>query len=171
MIVHGRGIDYEKHCKYAFGSYIQANDDPKIKNSNSPRTLDCIYLRYSDNIQGGHELLHLPTNHIIVRQYVTQVPISPAIIKQEHQIVETEEMPNGLMIKNRVNNVIYDHARIAGVDYENDAPFNDKPDNDDDNNNDDGEYDEMDPDEIEGLAYNPTKINQEQHELDDDQEE
>jgi hypothetical protein len=44
MIVHGRGIDYEKHCKYAFGSYMQAHDDPKIKNSNSPRTLDCIYL-------------------------------------------------------------------------------------------------------------------------------
>jgi hypothetical protein len=80
---------------------------------------DCIYLRYSDNIQGGHELLHLPTNQIIVRQYVTHVPISPAITKQVHQISETEEMPNGLKIKNRVNNILYDHVWIAGVDYEN----------------------------------------------------
>jgi hypothetical protein len=81
--------------------------------------------------KGGHELPHLPTNQIIVRQYVTHVPISPAIIKQVHQIAEAEEMPNGLKIKNRVNNVLYDHAWITGVDYENDeddekdAPFND----------------------------------------------
>jgi hypothetical protein len=46
-------------------------------------------------------------------------------------------MPNGLKIKNIVNNIRYDHAWIAGVDYENDeddendASFNDKPDNDD----------------------------------------
>jgi hypothetical protein len=72
-----------------------------------------------------------------VRQYVTHVPISPAIFKQVYQIAETEEMPNGLKIKNIVNNIRYDHAWIAGVDYENDeddendASFNDKPDNDD----------------------------------------
>jgi hypothetical protein len=56
-------------------------------------------------------------------------------------------------------------------DDENDAPFSDEPEHDDDDNNDDGEYDEMDPDEIEGLAYNPTRISQVQHEHDDDQEE
>jgi hypothetical protein len=112
-----------------------------------------------------------------VRQYVTHSPISPAIIKQLHQIAETEEMPNGLKIKNRVNNVLYDHAWIAGVDYENDehddndAPLNDKPNNDDDNNNNDGKYDKIDPDEIEDLAYNPTRFNQAKHEHDDDQEE
>jgi hypothetical protein len=100
-----------------------------------------------------------------LRQNVTHVLISPAIIKQVHQIAEAEEMLNGLKIENRVNNVLYNHACIAGVDYENDAPFNDEP------NNDDGEYDKMNPDEIEGLAYNPTRINQEHHEHDDDQEE
>jgi hypothetical protein len=44
MIVHGRGIEYEKHCKFAFENYMQAHEDPKIKIANSPRTLDCIYL-------------------------------------------------------------------------------------------------------------------------------
>jgi hypothetical protein len=32
--------------------------------------------------------------------------------------------------------------------------------NDNDNNNDEGKYDKINPDEIEGIAYNPTRINQ-----------
>jgi hypothetical protein len=31
MILHQRNLDYEKHCKHAFGSYVQAHDDPKPK--------------------------------------------------------------------------------------------------------------------------------------------
>jgi hypothetical protein len=41
-----------------------------------------------------------------VRQYVTHVPISPAIIKQLYQIAEAEEIPNCIKIRNRVNNVL-----------------------------------------------------------------
>ena len=28
VILHQRGLDYNKHCKYQFGSYVQAHDDP-----------------------------------------------------------------------------------------------------------------------------------------------
>jgi hypothetical protein len=48
MINHGKTLDFAKHCKCAFGTFVQAHDDPKPKNSNHPRILDCIYL-YSDN--------------------------------------------------------------------------------------------------------------------------
>jgi hypothetical protein len=44
MILHHKNMDYNKHCKHAFGTYVQAHEDPKLKNSNSPRTIDCIYL-------------------------------------------------------------------------------------------------------------------------------
>jgi hypothetical protein len=64
-ILHQRNLDYNKHCQYVFGSYIQAHDNTNPKNSNSPWTVDCIYLRYRDNFQGGHELLNLETNQII----------------------------------------------------------------------------------------------------------
>jgi hypothetical protein len=48
------------------------------------------------NAQGGHELLHLQT----------------------HQLAVLDDMPLGLQITNRANNVIFDTAWIAGVDYD-----------------------------------------------------
>jgi hypothetical protein len=63
--LHQRNLEYNKHCRQVFGSYIQAHDNTSPKNSNSPWTIDCIYLRYRDNFQGGHELLNLETNQII----------------------------------------------------------------------------------------------------------
>ena len=59
MIVHHQSLDYEKHCKYPFGTYVQGHDEPLKTNINAPRSLDCIYLRYTANQQGGHELFHL----------------------------------------------------------------------------------------------------------------
>jgi hypothetical protein len=99
MILHQRNLDYEKHCKHAFGSYVQAHDDPKSKNTNASRTLDCIYLRYTDNIQGVHELLHLQTNEIVYRQYITLVPITSSVIKQVHELAVMQKMPHGLKVK------------------------------------------------------------------------
>ena len=81
MILHQRNLDYTKHCQYALGTYVQAHEEPKISNTNAPRSLDCLYMRYNDNAQGGHELLHLQTNSLIKRRRVTPVPITPAIIK------------------------------------------------------------------------------------------
>jgi hypothetical protein len=68
MILHRRNVDYQKHCKYVFGAYVQGHVNSHPKNTNAPRTLDCIYLQYLDNMQGGHELLHLATNRIIMQQ-------------------------------------------------------------------------------------------------------
>jgi hypothetical protein len=64
---------------------VQAHDDPKPKNTNASRTLDCIYLRYTDNIQGGHELAVM------------------------------QKMPHGLKVKNRINNLLYAHTWTPGV--------------------------------------------------------
>ena len=67
-ILHGKPLDYNKHCRYAFGAYVQAHDDDITnKNSMQPRTLDCIYLRPVTNQQGGHELLTLDKWSIITR--------------------------------------------------------------------------------------------------------
>jgi hypothetical protein len=148
MFLHQINLDYEKHCKHAFGSYVQAHDDPKPKNTNASRTLNCIYLRYKDNIQGGQKLPHLQTNEIICRQYITPVPITSSIIKQVHELAVMQKMPHGLKIKNRINNYLYDHTWIPGVEED---------ENIENGNGDDEQevdfYDEMEPDEIEGLAH------------------
>ena len=155
MILHQRNLDYNKHCQYAMGTYVQAHEEPKISNTNAPRSLDCIYMRYNDNAQGGHELLHLQTNSLLKRRRVTPVPITPAIIKQVHTLAEQEGMPDGLKIENRTGQLFYDAAWIAGVDY-NEEDFDDQFEedyNNEDSERDDDElaehqFDEVDPDEI-----------------------
>ena len=164
MILHQRNLDYDKHCQYSFGTYVQAHDEPDPSNTNAPRTLDGIYLCYNDNEQGGHDVLHLQTNRIITRRRVTPIPITPAIIKMVHRIAENDGMPKGLKITNNTGQVLYDSTWIAGVDYE-EEEFEDEdfePDSDeesddsDDYKSDDSKqedmYDEMDPDDIAALA-------------------
>jgi hypothetical protein len=113
MILHHCNVDYQKHCKYVFGTYVQGHDDSHPKNTSAPTTLDCIYLQYLDSMQGGHELLHSATNRIIMRQYVTEVPITSTIIQQIHDIANIEGMPKGLKVKNFTNQIFYDAAWIA----------------------------------------------------------
>ena len=158
MILHQRNLDYARHCQYTFGTYVQAHEEPVFSNTNAPRSLDCIFLRYNDNVQGGHELLHLPTNSLITRRTITPLPLTPAIMNQVHALAVQENMPDGLKIANRTGQLFYDSAWIAGVDYDNEA-FEDAQDEDyedqdtsDNESNDEilGEedYDEMTPDEI-----------------------
>ena len=158
MILHQRNLDYARHCQYTFGTYVQAHEEPVFSNTNAPRSLDCIFLRYNDNVQGGHELLHLPTNSLITRRTITPLPLTPAIMNQVHALAVQENMPDGLKISNRTGQLFYDSAWIAGVDYDNEA-FEDAQDEDyedqdasDNESNDEilGEedYDEMTPDEI-----------------------
>ena len=69
MIMHHQNLDYEKHCKFSFGTYVQAHDEPQPSNTQQARTLDCIYLRPAANAQGGHECFHIPTNRTIMSSY------------------------------------------------------------------------------------------------------
>ena len=80
MILHQQNLDYAKHCSVAFGSYVQAHTEPEPKNTQHPRTIDCIYLRYVDNAQGGHHLLDLRTRRTIKRRTVTTVTITQNLL-------------------------------------------------------------------------------------------
>ena len=95
MIMHHENLDYERHCKYQIGEYVQAHDEPPQTNTNAARSLDCIYLRPMDNAQGGHELLHLQTNKVVKRRQLTKVPITPSIINQVHALAVLDGMPEG----------------------------------------------------------------------------
>ena len=80
-IMHQQTLDYSKHCAVPFGTYVQAHNEPIFKNSQHPRAIDCIYLRYVDNFQGGHHLLDLNTGQTIKRRTITQVPITQNVIE------------------------------------------------------------------------------------------
>jgi hypothetical protein len=120
MIMHQQSIDYNKPCSITFGSYVQAPTEPNLQNSQHPRTLDCIYLCYVDNDQGGHQLLDLHTAWMIKRHAVTIVPIKKTIIDLVHAMATNNKMPDGIKIEMNSGMTIYDSSWIAGVVYDND---------------------------------------------------
>jgi hypothetical protein len=63
--MHQQSLDYYKHCSIAFGSYVQAHTYLNPQNTQHPRTLDSIYLRYIDNGQGCFQVLDLGTGGMI----------------------------------------------------------------------------------------------------------
>jgi hypothetical protein len=177
MILHQQNLNYDRHCRYGLGTYVQANNDPNPTNTNEPRTLDCIYLRYNDNIQGGHDLLHLPTNRIIMRSRVTSIPITPAVINQVHTMARQQAQPEGLKISNRYNVILYDAAWIAGVDFEeeddeddDDSDYESDEEPSDDDDDDDDHYDPVDADYEELDQDNEDEIEEEEIQEDEDRD-
>ena len=65
MIVTGKGIDYDKQCKTAFGAYVQALNKSNPTNTMEPRTIGCIYLRYIEGHETGYELMNLTTGKLL----------------------------------------------------------------------------------------------------------
>jgi hypothetical protein len=124
-----------------------------------------------DNAQGGHELLHLQTNRVVKRHTMTKISITPSIIKQVHALAVLDGMPEGLKITNRANNVIFDTAWIAGVDYDeqefDDEDYDKEEENEDkDDDDDEDHYDKMDENELANILQQPNE-HQEPHEPED----
>ena len=130
MILHQANLDFSKHCSIPFGTYVQAHQEPNPTNAQHPRTLDCIYLRYVDNLQGGHELLNLHTGHTIKRRSVTPVPITQNVIDLVHALATQQGMPDGIKITSKTGVILYDSSHLAGVDYDQDDPEDDPDDED-----------------------------------------
>jgi hypothetical protein len=164
MILHQDNLDYDCHCKYILGEYVQAHDKPSPSNTNAARLLDCIYLRPTDNAQGGHELLHLQTNQVVKRRNLTPAVITPTIIKMVHRLAEMGEMPKGLKIRSRTNQILFDAAWIAGVDYEeelfDDEDFETNKDEDEDEEEEDDydQYDKMNVNELADITDEPHRM-------------
>ena len=110
MILHQQTLDYNKHCSIPFGSYVQAHTEPNIKNTQHPRTLDCIYMRYVDNAQGGHNLLDLRTGRTIKRRTVTIIPITQNVIELVHDMADNDKMQDGFKIETKSVTILYDSS-------------------------------------------------------------
>ena len=48
---------------------------------------------------------------------MTKIPITPSIIKQLHSLAARDDMPQGLKITNKANNIIFNYIGIVGVYY------------------------------------------------------
>ena len=85
-------------------------------NTTAARTLDGNYLQYTDSHQGGHKILHLPTNRIIARRDITEIPVNKKIVEQVNCLAKQENMIRGLKILTHDNTALYNSTLLAGVD-------------------------------------------------------
>ena len=81
IILHQENLDFKQHCTYITGEYVQADSKLTPLNTNALCTLDCIYLRLTNNNQGSYKLLHLATNRVINCKYLIKISITKSIIE------------------------------------------------------------------------------------------
>jgi hypothetical protein len=79
-IVQGWKINFPTHCRFPFGTYLEASFDDDITNTMKPRTEPCIHLGTTGNIQGSVHCLSLRTGKVIVRRTVKELPFPPRIL-------------------------------------------------------------------------------------------
>jgi hypothetical protein len=166
VIMTGRNLDFEKHCKVPFGTYVQANQENLPTNTQAPRTIDAIYLRPMSSKQGGHELMNLQTGMVITRNTIWERPLTDLVI-QAVEAMAAEQGIKTLKLTGRNKIPIYPADWIAGVEYdENNETENDEhndeaypeqePDYDyDEELDDDDEYDRIDQNEIDEIMAEP----------------
>jgi hypothetical protein len=164
-ILHQETLDFNKYCSVPFGAYVQAHNEPNFKNSQQPRAIDCIYLRYIDNIQGGHHLLDLNTGYTIKRRSITQVPITNNIIGLVHKLADADGIKEGLKITNKSNVILYDSSWIAGMDYV-DEEYDDEYSEERNNEIKQLENDEMNPNEISEMTCHKQNNNDDDSDAD-----
>ena len=116
MILQKKTLDYNKHCQVEFGEYVQACNEPNPTNSQAPRTIDAIYLRPMNNLQGGHELMDLNSGRLITRRKVTPIPVTPSVIELVNTMGKSQKMPI-LKFTNRHGIPLLPADWIAGVEY------------------------------------------------------
>jgi len=75
-------IDYHKHCKIGFGTYVQVHEEGN--NSLRQRTSGVIALRPTGNDQGGHYFLSLHSRKRINRYAWPELPMPNKVIAQVH---------------------------------------------------------------------------------------
>jgi hypothetical protein len=60
-IVLDRKLNFDKHCKATFGSYVEAHNDPTITNTMRPCTFSGIFLGPTGDCQGTHKVFDINT--------------------------------------------------------------------------------------------------------------
>ena len=133
-IMHKVKLDYKRHCAIPMFAYVQAHEEPQITNTIAQRAMDALYIRPTNSMQGGHEVLNLATNEVVTRRKVTPVPMTQTIINVVNDLAARDKMKK-LIIQSKYGHVLYDSTRIAGVDtHENDENENQDNENQDNEN-------------------------------------
>ena len=85
-LMTGVKLDYVKHCRLPFGSYVQVHDEPIPTNSPTTRKIRAITLGPNGNLQGGYKFLNLRTGKKIMRGNCTHLPMPIEVIERVNEI-------------------------------------------------------------------------------------
>ena len=62
IIITGTSVDFSKHCKIAFGTYVYTHEAQL--NSMNSRTVGALAIKPTGNVQGGYCFYNLKINHL-----------------------------------------------------------------------------------------------------------
>jgi hypothetical protein len=79
-IVLGRELDFDKHCKATFGSYVEAHEDPTITNTMRSCTFPGIFLGSTGNRQGTHKVFDINTGVVKNPRIIIPLPMPDQVI-------------------------------------------------------------------------------------------
>ena len=96
-IVTGSTLDFNRHCKIEFGSYVQTHEEHD--NSMATRTVGALALRPTGNAQGGYYFFSLVTGRVINRNRWTEIPMPADVITRVHALARRN--PRGCTFSNR----------------------------------------------------------------------
>jgi hypothetical protein len=104
-IVVRTNLDYKKHCRIIFGSYVEAHDKPDATNSMIPRTHECIALGPTRNFNGTHKFFCINTGLVLKRRNWTPYPMSKRVqdkVNHWGEKAKKEIYRRGLEFRNRL---------------------------------------------------------------------
>ena len=123
-------MDYDKYCQIPFGEYVK--NKPKKTNTQTPITIDDIYLTVKFKNQGGCVILDLKYGLTITRRNVTDIPVKNLAVKAVDNMAARNKITD-LKFENKSGVLLNINYWLTGVDYE-DKNSNEIKDTHDDEN-------------------------------------
>ena len=186
-LMGGPRLDYNKHLKVAFGTYVMASNEPWPSNTPEARAIDAIFLAPPNARENAYAVMNLHSGRRVSRRHVHPLPLTESAKQAVEKLAEMGGFKS-LKFRNRHGVTLHPADWIAGVDYDTETDIDLDDDEQDDDYNphqidevempdeyieDAEEFEQVDQAELEGLATdlesNPTVV-QDTNENDDDQE-
>jgi hypothetical protein len=114
----GQHLDYRKHVRLEFGSYIQTHEEHT--NDMLPRTIGAICFGPSGNEQGGHYFMSLMTGRQLLRDRWTDLPLPQDAITRVSNLSRQQGMPKTLTFADCYGFEIADAADDINDDHDSD---------------------------------------------------
>ena len=77
-LLTGVKLDFNKHCKYQFGEYVQTHKEHD--NTMAPRTVGALALRPTGNVKGSFYFFSFSLGRVITQNWATSLPMPDEVI-------------------------------------------------------------------------------------------